>query len=468
MALTNIVMRSQLRFGLRIDAEHYSSRFLPVLNALEKCETKRLRATLTQPVITGHTPSKSVKSYYEPGTVKFIKTDNVREDLVRSQDAELMSDLGDAKLTASQLRAGDVIITIIGATEKIVGRAARVRSDMGRANINQNVALIRSTIPAGYLTTFLNTRYGREQIIWMSRQTGQVNLNCREVEEILIPDFTPDFVGRIEKLNVDRDELLKSARLNVAKAQTQLLTALNLHDWQPPRVLTWTRDMSQVVSEARCDAEHFSPRCEALRNIIRNHTGGFERLTDLAHISTDTTHPGITPDECFNYVELASIDPSLGVIESPSEVTGRSAPNRARMVLRSGDVLVASVEGSIEKTAIVGEDLDGALASTGFFVLRTQRATPEYLLALCQSFFVREQLKCEASGTILTAIAANRLPRVLIPRLAPDEEAAIGALVSQSHAARKSAQELLQRAKSAVEIAIESGEAAALEWLNVS
>jgi len=53
-----------------------------------------------------------------------------------------------------------------------------------------------------------------------------------------------------------------------------------------------------------------------------------------------------------------------------------------------------------------------------------------------------------------------------IPRLLADREKEISALVQQSHAARREAKTLLEKAKRAVEIAIEEGEERAMEYLN--
>ena len=183
MPLIAEVHKSQLDLSSRLDAEHYSPRFVPILERLRTQKTVKLRRSLAEPVKTGHTPSTKVMAYYDPKVVKFIKTDNVREDRLDTQDIQMLSELGNSMIAASEIRENDVIVTIIGATEDIIGRAARVPPNLGRANINQNIALIRSNVPSGYLVTFLNTKHGREQLIWLSRQTGQVNLNCREVEE---------------------------------------------------------------------------------------------------------------------------------------------------------------------------------------------------------------------------------------------------------------------------------------------
>lgn len=64
---------------------------------------------------------------------------------------------------------------------------------------------------------------------------------------------------------------------------------------------------------------------------------------------------------------------------------GKEAPSRARRVLKTGDVIVSSVEGSLGKVAFVDSAQDGYLASTGFFQFRSKEILPEALLMLAKS-----------------------------------------------------------------------------------
>jgi hypothetical protein len=195
-----------------------------------------------------------------------------------------LSELGNSKIAASELRADDVIVTIIGATEEIIGRAARIHGDLGRANINQNVALIRSRIPAGYLTVFLNSHYGREQLIWLSRQTGQVNLNCREVEELSIPLFADKFISAIHDLNNQRHRLLFDSVQIYTQAEQLLLSELGLQDWKPAPALAYTRNYSQAARALRMDAEYFQPKYQEMFDRLSPNI----RLDRLGRLTTYT------------------------------------------------------------------------------------------------------------------------------------------------------------------------------------
>lgn len=468
MARVTTIQFSRIGLSSRIDAEHYSPRFIPILRQLALLKTIKLRQTLLEPVKTGHTPSTKNTAYYQPPVVKFIKTDNLREDRINTYDVQYLSELGNSKIASSELYDNDVIVTIIGATEEIIGRAARIHSDMGRANINQNIALIRSRIPAGYLTVFLNSRYGREQLIWLSRQTGQVNLNCREVEELAIPLFSDRFIGTVHALSDQRHKLLFDSEQIYLQAEQLLLSELGLQDWKPTRTLTYVRSYSQAAKAGRIDAEHYHPRYDELREYIRRYPNGFLRITDIATNSDETVEPTAHAEDNYNYIELADINQVIGTIESANEIKGKDAPSRARMLLRAGDVIASTVEGSLDKVALVSEDYHGAIGSTGFFVLRPRNVPSGYLLALVKSIIVREQMRCEASGTILAAIPAKSLRNIIVPNIPPERRDEIAQLVQQSHAARREAKTLLEKAKRAVEKAIEEGEDKARAFLDES
>src|SRR5216683_3124260 len=78
------------------------------------------------------------------------------------------------------------------------------------------------------------------------------------------------------------------------------------------------------------------------------------------------------PDETYKYVELVNINSSIGIIDGYNEVLGKEAPSRAKRILKSKDVIVSSVEGSLEKVALAENDQGGYLASTGFFQFRSE------------------------------------------------------------------------------------------------
>src|SRR5437667_8337865 len=70
------------------------------------------------------------------------------------------------------------------------------------------------------------------------------------------------------------------------------------------------------------------------------------------------------------YIDIGSIDRELKRVGPIEKVTGANAPTRARQWVKPGDVLVSLTRPNLNAVALVTPELDGAIASTGFDVLR--------------------------------------------------------------------------------------------------
>ncbi len=91
--------------------------------------------------------------------------------------------------------------------------------------------------------------------------------------------------------------------------------------------------------------------------------------------------PSKNPDKPFRYVDVSSVSNTLFKIESATEMLGAEAPSRARKEIKAKDVLFATVRPMLKRIALVPQELDGEIASTGYCVLRPQpdKIFPEFL-----------------------------------------------------------------------------------------
>ena len=87
----------------------------------------------------------------------------------------------------------------------------------------------------------------------------------------------------------------------------------------------------------------------------------------------------------FTYVDISSIDRETKRIVDPKALSVAKAPSRARQVLKTGDVLVSMTRPNLNAVAIVPPDLDGAIGSTGFHVLRAKDAESGFLFYAVQT-----------------------------------------------------------------------------------
>ena len=89
---------------------------------------------------------------------------------------------------------------------------------------------------------------------------------------------------------------------------------------------------------------------------------------------TETVDPFKSPDVEFEYIDVSSVSNQTYRIERTQLLKGRDAPSRARRLIRAGDVLFATVRPTLRRIAIVPDDFDNQICSTGYFVLRPKPA----------------------------------------------------------------------------------------------
>jgi restriction endonuclease S subunit len=315
-----------------------------------------------------------------------------------------------------------------------------------------------------YLAAFLNTKQGVWDVKRRARQSiNQTNVNPEEVKEIEIPilpiDFQKQIATRFEKANANRiqsqslyrqaEELLSKAVFggdDCRDAACHVSTAT-------PNVNIKTLSAS-FFATGRLDAEYYQSKYEEIENVIKNYENGYGTLKDVCNLKDENYAPKENIE--YQYIELADIGKS-GNITGCTVSIGKELPSRARRKVNFGDVIISSIEGSLESCALVTDEYDNALCSTGFYVINSQAVNSETLLVLFKSKTMQQLLKQNCSGTILTAINKSEFQNIPIPLIDYDIQTQIAALIRQSFALRRESETLLNEAKETVEREIEKG-----------
>lgn len=107
------------------------------------------------------------------------------------------------------------------------------------------------------------------------------------------------------------------------------------------------------------------------------------RIEEVSEDSVATLGP--SGEGTFTYVQISSVDRERKAVTHPEELPIAQAPSRAKQILRSGDVLVSLTRPNLNAVALVGQDLDGAVASTGFHVIRPVGVDPKLPFLAVQS-----------------------------------------------------------------------------------
>jgi len=454
MAVVSVVDLSELGDTMRTDAEYYQPRYLKLEGVVLKTKSYRLWGQVKGQFITGPFGSEFiVERYVEDSPYRYVRGRDVKEFFLLDDDNVYIPEKDFARLKKYALRIGDILVSVVGT----LGNAAVVDENTLPAIFSCKSTLFHSqSLNPLYLIAYLNSKYGRSFLERKVRGAVQTGLNIDDLRST--PIFIPD-KSEEEKIAGVVQEAKKSYDLSKSfyfQAEKLLLWELGLKDFKPKYEFAYTATLSKTFEIHRIDAEYYQPAYEEVIEKVLNYQNGYAKLLSYAGSIKPDFDPSKHPDKPFSYVELADIDASIGVIQSASEIKGEEAPSRARRILRKDDVIVSSVEGSLEKVALVSKEHEGSLASTGFFQFRPKRILPESLLVLSKSPALQMQLKKECAGTILTAVPNESLKRILVPVIPSKIQQKIALLVQQSHEARAKAKNLLKEAKIKVEKAIET------------
>lgn len=442
MAVYSTIKKTGIGPTHRIDAEYYK----PVYKKLEKKLESAipLANLLSEPIKNG----QDIRDFSEEYSVPYIRTGDFDDRGYNPENSKFIKPPGEVKV---DINPGDIIF----ARKGNFGKIDVVQEEFLPAVISSEIMRLRlkDGIDPEYFVSFMRSKLGYLQILRSIHGVSNFSITQDALRNIKVARFSDDKELEISKLVKKSNSINNKSKKIYSKAERLLLDKLDLLDYSPQKKLTYETSYSKVVSAKRLDADYFQPKYKDLKKKINDYKA--EPITEVVNRVSTNFDPQEYPNKEFKYVELSNIDPSTGTITGFSNVTGENAPGRAKRKLKTGDVLVSSLSGSFDKIALVTENHDGCLASSGFFQFRDGDILPEVLLVLARSPIVKMQLRRESSGTIMSSVPKSSIENINIPVLSNSSQKEVARLVKRSHRELDKAKNLLDDAKNKVENLIE-------------
>jgi len=145
-----------------------------------------LLENLTTRITKGESPEWQGFTYQESGPT-FVRSENVLwGELDLSRQTYIPTEFH-KKLTRSQLKPGDVLINLVGAS---IGRSCVVPTDIGEANVNQAVAVISpdpKRLDGKYLMHFLISKPAQDTIHGGKVETARPNISLGDLRNLILP-----------------------------------------------------------------------------------------------------------------------------------------------------------------------------------------------------------------------------------------------------------------------------------------
>ncbi|MGE3955536.1 MAG: restriction endonuclease subunit S [Vicinamibacterales bacterium] len=135
----------------------------------------------------------------------------------------------------------------------------------------------------------------------------------------------------------------------------------------------------------------------------------------LGDVVVERVSQGEPTAQAVPYIDIGAIDRERKRISETQAVTASTAPTRARQWVEAGDVLVSMTRPNLNAVAQVPEALDGAVASTGFDVLRAIGVLPEWIYYRVRSHAFVQDVCVGVQGVVYPAIRPADVRRHELP-----------------------------------------------------
>lgn len=452
----------------RIDDEFYLKKYLIAYQKIEDLPYIYLKQEIE--FLTDYHANGSYKSLNIHVDIKDEKdfaymirsTDLVKMDFTLG--VKYVSEKAYNFLSKSKIYGGELLINKIGNPGNVY-----ITPSIGMpVTLGMNLFMVRlrqkSLLNNYFLYVYFNSQIGQNIIYRNVNGTVPLTIDKEAIKNLPVPIFSSSFQLQIEKLVKSSHQKLEESKKFYKESEVLLLKELDLFDFKPSNENIATKTLSESFgANGRLDSEYYQPKYDEIIDKIKSYKGGFEILQTACALKDKNFTP--LENKYYSYVELSNIG-TTGDITGFTYEVGQDLPSRARRVIKENDVIISSIEGSLEKVALVTKEFSNSLCSTGFYVINSKKINSPTLLVLFKNNIFGQILKQNCSGTILTAMNKDEFLNMVIPIIDKSIQSQIEEKIKNSFELKEASKNLLELAKKAVEVAIEHNEEKALRLLS--
>ena len=455
-----ILNKSELENQFTIGAEFYSKIFVKKINNIKKSSYKIYNLKELSNIITDG--DHGAPNYQNSG-ILYLLSESIKEGYIDKNIHRYITKELHNELKRSSLKSGDVVVTKTGI---YFGKSAVIPKNFPESNTSAHVGKIsvkKDLINPYYLSTFLNSTFGYSQLRRRGIKATRPEIKLIEFDDIKVCIPSKFFQEKIQESIEYGIKLRLQSQQTYTQAENLLLETLGLKNFTPSKEKVNIKNFKDsFLSSGRLDAEYYQPKYEDYISLIKKYKNGYKKLSDICNLKDNNFKP--QDKTKYKYIELSNVGKS-GDINGCTNACGVELPSRAKRKVSKGDVIVSSIEGSLDSCAIITEDYDDSICSTGFYVVNSEELNSETLLVLFKSGPMQNILKQNCSGTILTAINKNEFLQIPLPVIEENIQQQISKKIEESFKLKKQSEQLLELAKTAVEIAVEDDEEMAMEFI---
>ncbi len=340
---------------------------------------------------------------------------------------------------------------------------------LDECNVSQDTVAVKfkpnSNLNSHCVVAFLNSRYGMLQMRRWFTGNIQMHLNLTDCKGLLIPKFSDDFQTQIKGLFEKSIDVKEQSKRLYAEAENLLLDELGLRDWQPPQETVAVKSFKQsFAASGRLDAEFYQPKYDELKAIITANAVSVFRIRDIQTFNQRGEQPRYVVNGDLKIINSRHILEQQLDYHNFERTTADEWDLLPLARIFKYDILIYTTGANVGRTNVYLKD-ERALASNHVNILRVKNANRIYVAFVLNSLVGRMQTKQIITGSAQAELYSNAIEQFIVPFVSDDAQQSISKAVENSYDSQRESKLLLETAKRAVEIAIETTEAAALEFI---
>jgi len=399
--------------------------------------------------------------------------------MVRSTDLEKSNFTDNVKyisehsynfLEKSKLFGGEILINKIGNP----GRVYMMPNLNRPVSLGMNLFMLRlskeSNYKEKYVWAFLNTEIGQNIIRRKVNGTAPLTIDKEAVRTLYLPKASADFQKLIEKTITNSEDTLVHSKMAYQQAETILLNEVAFDKLKLSTDSVNIKNFKDSFEKSkRLDAEYYQKKYEQIVSLISSlpHNTLNNIVQMVKSIEPGSKH--YSEEEGLPFYRVSDYS-KFGLSKPDKMLTNSFVTDNKSMIdelMPKEGTILFSKDGSVGTAYLLREDLDGITSGAILHlkVKNNKEILPEYLTLALNSKLVQMQAERDAGGSIILHWRKEEIEQVVVPIIDFKKQEQIAELVEESFKLKTESERLLEVAKKAVEIAIETDEKTAIKFI---
>ncbi len=347
----------------------------------------------------------------------YVKVENVVDNKITiTENSEFLSDDELHRISTSIPKSGSILVTRVAS----FGRCAVVDRDFIGA-ISDNILCfeLNDDVESHFISRFINSTLGQTQILQSVAGMGRGVLTYDRIGNLYIgiPALKGEqkkILEAVDSIESQANDLENEVNTIIAKAEDIFLNSVGICLPIDVEKINYYIDSMNVD---RLDFDFNNPKYDIVEKLIFNSHIKFVELSEVVDFLQESRNPMECPEKEFLYADIGNINKRWGIL-NPVKMYGKDAESsRMRRVMHVGAILVSTTRPTRNAIAIVPEDLDNQICSTGLAVLKCKgNMNNKFLFYALRTQLTNLQFERYCSGSGYPAINQEvDLPKIKVP-----------------------------------------------------